>query len=241
MAIAAAQALASGAYTAEVDASLSWCQQAGITGVPFIRLGNGEVIHGAQPVAVMQMVLESALLDESAVDHPGRSTGVSLQLCLLRHAKSSWADPGSSDRERELNQRGLRDAPRMGLALGRMLQAQKVSVSPARRAQMTLQGLCQGWPAMAELEHRTEEELYTFSMSDLLGWIRGQDAAGESLFLIGHNPGLTELTNYLCGRARLDNLPTAGLVQFALDIDRWSELGPDCAETALQPVSQGAC
>jgi predicted DsbA family dithiol-disulfide isomerase len=63
--VAARRALTEGSYTAEVDASLMWCQQSGITGVPFIRMGNGEVVHGAQPVAVMQMVVQSALEDSA--------------------------------------------------------------------------------------------------------------------------------------------------------------------------------
>ncbi|MEM9057810.1 MAG: histidine phosphatase family protein, partial [Pseudomonadota bacterium] len=38
-------------------------------------------------------------------------------LCILRHAKSSWSDPDVSDHDRELNRRGLRDAPRIGREL----------------------------------------------------------------------------------------------------------------------------
>ncbi len=47
-------------YVDEVNDSLQWCMQAGISGVPLFRLDNGEVIQGAQPVPVFRMVLESA-------------------------------------------------------------------------------------------------------------------------------------------------------------------------------------
>ena len=33
------------------------------------------------------------------------------ELTLIRHAKSSWAEPGLADFERPLNARGERDAP----------------------------------------------------------------------------------------------------------------------------------
>lgn len=56
----AGEALESGRFVEEVNDSLQWCAQAGISGVPFFRLGNGEVIQGAQPVPVFQMLLESA-------------------------------------------------------------------------------------------------------------------------------------------------------------------------------------
>lgn len=55
-----ARVLNSNRYCDEVNASLQWCAQAGISGVPFFRLDNGEVIQGAQPVPIFQMLLESA-------------------------------------------------------------------------------------------------------------------------------------------------------------------------------------
>ena len=72
-------------------------------------------------------------------------------LHLLRHAKSAWDQPGLADRQRGLNKRGKRDAPRMGAALAAMIPPQSVAVSPAKRAQLTLDGLCAGWPALADL------------------------------------------------------------------------------------------
>ena len=81
-------------------------------------------------------------------------------LHLLRHAKSAWDEPNLSDRERGLNRRGRRDAPRMGAALAGQLPVMSVAVSPARRAQLTQKGLYAGWPALAEVRHFTEEDLY---------------------------------------------------------------------------------
>ncbi len=153
---------------------------------------------------------------------------MSLQLHLLRHAKSSWADPGASDRERELNHRGLRDAPRMGRALSDLVPPQPLSVSLARRAQATLEGLIEGWPELREMEHRTEEALYTFSAAELVDWIGEQPGDAETLFIVGHNPALTELPNWLTGEPVFGNVPTAGYVGLELDCDTWSELWPGC-------------
>ena len=149
-------------------------------------------------------------------------------LHLLRHAKSAWDQPGLSDRQRGLNKRGKRDAPRMGAALAQLIAPQSIAVSPAQRAQLTLDGLCSGWPALADLDHRTEEDLYTFSSEDLCAWIAARQDHHASLFLLGHNPALTELINQLAGAWLLDNLPTAGYARLSLDIERWSELGDGC-------------
>ena len=155
-------------------------------------------------------------------------------LHILRHAKSDWSGPGVGDRERGLNGRGERDAPRMGAALARRLQPQVVTASPARRAQLTLQGLCTGWPALAGLPHRTQADLYMFSACDLLAWLQCQEDRDESLFLLGHNPGLTDLVNRLAPGADLLNLPTAGYVQLSLPIDRWREAGACRGELVWQ-------
>ena len=146
-------------------------------------------------------------------------------LHLLRHAKSAWDKPGLADRQRPLNKRGQRDAPRMGAALAGQLAPMSCAVSPARRAQLTLDGLCKGWPGLADCEHRTEEGLYTFASDDLMAWIAAQDPQHRALFLTGHNPALTDLVNELSGDRVLDNLPTAGYARLRLDIDRWQALG----------------
>lgn len=151
-------------------------------------------------------------------------------LYLLRHAKSAWDDPGTSDRERGLNRRGRRNAPEMGRALAARIAAQTVHVSPARRAQLTLGGLQDGWPELQRQAHVTVEDLYTFSADDIADWLRDQADGADSLFLIGHNPAFTDLVNWLCGEALLDNLPTAGFVHLELDINSWSELRPRCGQ-----------
>ena len=151
-------------------------------------------------------------------------------LHLLRHAKSAWDQPGLSDRDRGLNKRGRRDAPRMGAALANLVGPHSIAVSPAQRAQLTLQGLCSGWPALADRQHSTEEDLYTFASEDLCDWIAVQPDHHASLFLLGHNPALTDLINHLAGDWLLDNLPTAGYARMNLDLGSWSELGEGCGK-----------
>ncbi|MEP5567137.1 MAG: histidine phosphatase family protein [Halioglobus sp.] len=150
-------------------------------------------------------------------------------LHLMRHAKSAWDRPDLSDRERVLNKRGMRDAPRMGIALANEIAPQCIAVSPARRAQLTLEGLCSTWPALAGFDHAIEEPLYTFEAQNLLRWISNQPEQQHSLFLIGHNPALTELVNELTGSWTLDNLPTAGYARLSLDLQSWSQVQAGCS------------
>jgi phosphohistidine phosphatase len=153
---------------------------------------------------------------------------MSKDLYLLRHAKSSWEAAHASDRERGLNNRGQRNAPQMGRELAKLVPPMLIRVSPARRAQLTLAGLQDGWPELAAPGHHTDEALYTFAASDLIAYIQDQPATETALFLLGHNPALTDLINWICGAVVLANLPTAGFAHLVLAIDEWSALDGGC-------------
>ncbi len=147
-------------------------------------------------------------------------------LHLLRHAKSSWAAAELDDHERDLNDRGRRDAPRMGRALAGTALPRAVYCSSALRARRTLEGLCDGWPALAGVEQLIDPALYTFDWQDLMDWLQDLRTPASAVLVIGHNPALTDLCNQLVGRQALDNLPTAGYLCFSLEIETWS----DCTE-----------
>lgn len=54
----------------------------------------------------------------------------------------------------------------------------------------------------------------------------------QRVLIVGHNPGLEELVELLCGE--LTPLPTATLARLALPIDAWEELDEDTAAELLQ-------
>lgn len=145
-------------------------------------------------------------------------------LYLLRHAKSSWDNPGLSDIDRPLNPRGERDAPRMGKALGARLQPMMFHVSPAERAQSTFRNLQLHWPDLTAEHGVTVAALYTFDYRSLMEWIAQQASDLSDLAIVGHNPALTDLTNYLVGYGTLANIPTAGWVELTLDLRDWADI-----------------
>jgi phosphohistidine phosphatase len=145
-------------------------------------------------------------------------------LHLLRHAKSSWAAPETDDHDRDLNERGQRDARRMGAALSGMLPPLPVYVSSALRARRTLEGLCERWPVLGGQSHCIEDALYTFDYRDLLAWLQECPGPEARCFVLGHNPALTDLCNQLLGRPALDNLPTAGYLELTLPVEHWGEV-----------------
>jgi phosphohistidine phosphatase len=63
----------------------------------------------------------------------------------------------------------------------------------------------------------------------LFEWLRGRDDQLEAVFILGHNPALTDLANALDADDGLANLPTAGYLELGLRIDRWRDLRQGCA------------
>lgn len=138
------------------------------------------------------------------------------RLIVLRHAKSSWKDEFLDDFDRPLSGRGVRDGTRFGARLGERLPVpDRVLCSTARRTRDTLAFLVPGLVDPRRVVF--EDELYLAPAEALLERVRQHAGAGEpvdTLLLIGHNPGLTELVNLLVDREtdRLENLPTFGVV-----------------------------
>jgi len=143
------------------------------------------------------------------------------RLMLLRHAKSSWREPGLPDIDRPLNERGLRDAPACGERLrARNRLPQRIFSSPARRALATAERVAAAC-AIPRGDIEVVEALYEASTETWLSVIGGLPAALDSVLLVGHNPELTALVNLLCAELRLDNLPTCGLMQLDYAIRDW--------------------
>ena len=154
-------------------------------------------------------------------------------LCLLRHGKSSWADPTLEDRERPLARRGRRDAKRIAKHLRRVgFEPELVLCSSAVRTREKLELVRPALPTSTVL---LEDGLYAASSDELLARIRLAPDAVASVMLIGHNPGLQQLALALVSSG--DELgcletkfPTAALATLAV-ATTWSRLTP--ADTML--------
>lgn len=143
-------------------------------------------------------------------------------LLVLRHAKSSWDDQDLDDHERPLNDRGERDAPRMGALLREQgLLPDLILSSDAVRARDTARAAA----AAAEYggDIQLEPDLYGASPHDIVTVLRSLgDVPATRVMLVGHNPGLEDLVGQLTGDAQ--HLPTAALVQIELPIAEWTQL-----------------
>ena len=151
------------------------------------------------------------------------------ELLIIRHAKSSWDAPALGDHERPLNPRGREAAPQMGqrLAARRLIPGLLVA-SDARRARETAELLAQCMGLDAE-RIILEPRLYPADAEDCLEIIRELPDEHDRVAIVGHNPTLHELAEYLVG-LEVDKFPTAAVVHARFRVDRWAEVGPDSGE-----------
>jgi phosphohistidine phosphatase len=123
------------------------------------------------------------------------------RLVLFRHAKSDW--PQVADHERPLAKRGRRDAPVLGRWLGESgYVPDAVVCSTALRARQTWELAAAGLAAAApgaEPPVRYEPRVYEASVLGLLMLVREFDPGWRTGLIVGHNPGLAELTAGLAG------------------------------------------
>jgi len=153
-------------------------------------------------------------------------------LILIRHAKSSWNDAALSDRARPLNKRGKRDAPQMGRLLkDKGLPPDAILSSPAKRALKTAKLIAAeiGYPKQ-RIDVR--EEIYEQSPAALVELVAGLEAGWNRVFLVGHNPELTDLANRLTG-SNIENVPTGGIVSVEFSASSWRECAQEGGRLAL--------
>ncbi len=140
------------------------------------------------------------------------------KLLIIRHAKSDWDDDTIDDYDRPLNKKGLKNAPFMGGILKQKgIKPDKIISSPALRAITTAQLIAK------EIEYEKTitpnqyiYEAYVNSLQEIVEYLHDSD---DTVFLVGHNPGVSALAYVMCGLT--EQLPTCAIVEINFECDSW--------------------
>ena len=149
------------------------------------------------------------------------------ELLVLRHAKSAWETAAPADFDRPLALRGQRAAKRMGRYIAEAgLLPDAVVCSTATRAVQTIHSVAQA--AGLTLESvRFESEIYEAGLSSLLAVLAKCDPAAHRTMIVGHNPGLEYLLDYVVGGVHVPGdgklMPTAALARLEVPGD-WTPI-----------------
>lgn len=129
------------------------------------------------------------------------------KIYFIRHAKALKLAKGELDIQRELSSRGKDDIKLMAQVLqSQSAKPEAIYSSPARRAKDTAKRFIEAM----QLEQKAVicEALYEASAKELLDFVL--DLAEKEIFIIGHNPAITEVCE-LISNSVLDSIPTCGI------------------------------
>ena len=149
------------------------------------------------------------------------------RLIVMRHAKSSWADPGQRDHDRPLNKRGRRSAGLLGGWLaGNGYLPDRALVSTAARTRET-------WDRVQATAREAPADflpaLYHADPDVLLGIVRANGGDSDPLLVVGHQPGIGAFASALLVAPSADSdlarYPTGATAVIDFDVAAWSEVG----------------
>ena len=144
-------------------------------------------------------------------------------LVLIRHGKSSWKDKELKDLERPLKKRCLSDASLISKVLKDIqITPEQIITSPAARALETAKVIASEYN-IDTTQIVTESGLYLESKGKLMKEINKINEQFNTVFLISHNPGLTDLANALTGES-VKNIPTCGALAIQFESGTWAEV-----------------
>ncbi|PWJ43902.1 SixA phosphatase family protein [Sediminitomix flava] len=144
------------------------------------------------------------------------------QIVLIRHAEAENSYLGGSDFDRDLTTEGITHAIQLGRELNTEgLEVDKLIFSTAQRTKETTRYI-------SELLNLSEEKLeeapsiYNASVGQLYEMIQGLDNTMNSVVLVGHNPAISYLAEYLT--EEFYSFVPASAVAIELDVEEWNHI-----------------
>ena len=148
-------------------------------------------------------------------------------LLIMRHAKSSWKQPGLTDYQRPLNKRGIADTPCMAeFLLAQQRVPQHIFHSSANRTTTTAEMLVEQFRTLDSDVTTTvssHEELYLARWQTYIELLAHHVTDDHDIAMVlGHNPGVEDLVEALTGQ--WVTMPTAAIAHCSIEIDSWQEI-----------------
>lgn len=143
------------------------------------------------------------------------------KLFIIRHAKSDWTDDTIDDFDRPLNKRGLKNTPFMAKLLkNKNIMPDLILSSPANRAHLTAHIIAREIGYDKNISSNIT--IYEAESKTLKKNINNITDEKNIVFLVGHNPGLSDLANILCDLD--EDIPTCAVVEISFDTNSWKNI-----------------
>jgi len=143
------------------------------------------------------------------------------KLVIIRHSKSDKSENSIDDYDRPLNNKGLNDAKLIGEYLfEKMLKPDMILSSPSLRTMTTAEIIAKEVKyEKVIIPNQYIYEAFVNTLQDIVNFIHDEN---NTVFLIGHNPGVSALSYMMCGLKK--SIPTSAVVEIDFDCDSWMEV-----------------
>jgi len=157
------------------------------------------------------------------------------RVIIVRHAK---AVPYGYDDDftRDLTDRGVNDARRIGKELNRLgIVPDFMISSPANRAIQTALIFAENLDFDKKNIVEIENLYHGLTTSEFLELIKELPETAQTIFFFGHNPAFHYFTNNLLERF-YDDMPTCSTVAIDFNVDEWKKVEARTGKKAFQLI-----
>jgi len=146
-------------------------------------------------------------------------------LTVIRHGEAEKQNPRETDNERRLSKGGAAASRRLGELLAEKGNTPGlVIISPAVRARQTAEAVCTA-AGIGKERITGMPVLYENDAASIFEMLKGLPEGEDHVFLVGHNPSLTDLVTSLCGTV-IPGMKTASAAGLDLNVNSWEAVAP---------------
>lgn len=142
-----------------------------------------------------------------------------MELWLLRHAKAEDFSTSGRDQDRALTEQGQRTCHELNAWLSDHIKThpapQTIRTSPALRTSQTIHSVVGELPLP---EPQSLDALWAATTGDLVAIIESLATAPAPIWLVGHNPGLSDLVAWLAGPLPMLGMKPGTLVRLSVEM-----------------------
>lgn len=143
-------------------------------------------------------------------------------LYLIRHAKSKKDSKRANDFDRGLNCRGKKAVLKIAHALKtKKIMPDLILSSSAKRTKKTAKGLARKMGYKKRIIFL--DDLYLAGPKTLLQIVQHIRKKHQTVFIVAHNPGITDFANQMMTDNTIKNIPTLGVAALQLPVQKWQE------------------
>jgi len=156
---------------------------------------------------------------------------MSKKLCIIRHAHAADPTATTTDFDRPLTLKGKSEAKAVGHFLCKEGYIPSSIISSCALRALSTAKIIASECDYAEHAIVTDPSLYHADIDTILSLIAGVADTHHRLYIVGHNPVLSELVNYLIPAIhRSHALSPCCVAQLELAITHWTDIAAHCGE-----------